>query len=178
MENSNTDKCYFSYPLPQVMGAIFNICQGKNSCNDIATPINNVILEQSLLYKSQERELQADNLGTKYITEVGYHPSGLKGYLLTIAYIEKKVQKKTQGIPKDVSNFFYRHPKTPLRIKQVDSQILNNHLRNHSVKRLNQKVYNTLLYKENLLPKSKKIKTLLDNLHKVISKKEYYDIKE
>ena len=164
---------------PQVMRNVFNLCKGKDSCKEIETAVNVSIMEQSILYKSADREYNADEMSTEFLAKVGYHPSGLKGYLLTLAYIENKVKKQQE--PENQSNetgFFYRHPKTSLRIQQVNEVINRNNLRTNTIKRLNKTVYNKLLNEEGLTLKSGKVKNVINGLHKIIEKKEYYDAKD
>ena len=159
---------------PQIMETIFKVCKGKDSCKDIETSVNISLMQQSLLYVSEEKELDADEMGTNYLAKAGYHPSGLKGYLLTISFIEQKVKNKQQST-NNVTGFFYRHPETPVRIKQVNKTIAKHNLRNNEQKHLNSYVYNSLLEEADLTIKNNKIKRVIDNLHQNTSDKEYFD---
>ena len=62
----------------------------------------------------QEKEFEADVVGIEYAYRAGYHPQGLKDYLLTLAKAEGQAQ----------SRFFTTHPSTRERIGKIDT-VLN-----------------------------------------------------
>ena len=62
----------------------------------------------------QEKEFEADVVGIEYAYRAGYHPQGLKDYLMTLAKAEGQAQ----------SRFFTTHPSTRERIGKIDT-VLN-----------------------------------------------------
>lgn len=130
----------------KAMSAIFNICDGSGSCSDIDTPDNNILLDQAIFLNAQENEIIADLEGTKSLTLTGYHPSGLRGFLMTLEMIEKNtdnIQSKVGGNATPV--FSYRHPKTENRIDKIKTLVENKNFMQTKNRRVRKKAYNAMI---------------------------------
>ena len=165
-----------------IMTAVFNLCSGKESCNDIITPENAYLMEQTIFINSPDKEFDADLTAVKYLTEVGYHPAALEGYLKTIKLIEdiKGIRHNNNNLSKHKKetspqrlSFSYRHPVTSLRISKIDKLIKDKHLRNVAVKKLNPSRMQNVVKKD--LPLTPKVKKVLTIVQQNTKKVDYFD---
>lgn len=130
----------------QTMRTVFGICQGSGACQEIDTPENNAMLNQTTNL-SKENELSADKHGTDFIANTGYHPAGLEGFLMTLKKIEEVTEN--HGINEYGQNvtpvFSYRHPKTTDRISLIETQLKANGFTKNQNVRLNRKTYRSIV---------------------------------
>lgn len=128
------------------MTSLFNMCKGAGSCGDIDTPINNVLLDQSIFLNAKENEYLADQHGTLFLSRAGYHPSGLRGFLMTLDMIEKNTDNMHSKIGENATPVFsYRHPKTEKRIEKIKEEVANNHLMESKTRNVRKKAYNDII---------------------------------
>lgn len=132
---------------PDVMGIVFNLCKGANSCQDIDTPENKMITDQAININSQEAELEADKYGTEYLVYTGYHPRALEGFLMTLQKVEKLQKQGINEFGQNVTPVFsYRHPKTSDRIQLIEHRLKEEKvLLTIKQKRINKKDYLNIL---------------------------------
>ena len=168
---------------PSSFNTMFNICSNyQGNCSNVMSVDNLHLMEQTIFINSTEAELDADTKATNYIMASGYHSSGLKGYLETVAVIEslkKKARKTAQNIKTTNSNkkqryslsFNYRHPETIKRLEIIQDILNGNNETERKVikkKEYNQQILNNV----KLTPKVKKV---LDIIHENNEKKNYFD---
>lgn len=139
--NQLSDDSVMDIANTDAMTAMFNICQGTFSCKGIATKANYEIMMQSIFINNQQNELQADHYGTKFLTQTGYHPAGLQGFLMTLNNIEKYIEKNSVNKPDIKPVFSYRHPKTSERLDLVKSFIKESKLLKVKKKIVNKNIY-------------------------------------
>jgi beta-barrel assembly-enhancing protease len=65
---------------------------------------------------SQRQELEADQMGVRFMTAIGYNPQGL------VTFFER-LQEMRERQPGAVERFFATHPPTPRRIEHVRAEI-------------------------------------------------------
>ncbi|MEW5820297.1 MAG: hypothetical protein AB1782_08915, partial [Cyanobacteriota bacterium] len=167
----------------KIMSFLFNLCQGDKSCNEIMTGTNLAILEKVINIDIPQLEFNADTSGTQYIAFSNYHPSGIKGYLITINLIENinKINSSNQPLLNSILksqdsklSYLHRHPITKERIYSIDKYIISNNLSAFGLNRINKNTYyNFLNQPDKDLLLTPKVYEFLNKLH-IIKDKELY----
>ncbi|MEW5819858.1 MAG: filamentous hemagglutinin N-terminal domain-containing protein [Cyanobacteriota bacterium] len=133
------------YTNNNVMSSMFSVCQGSNSCNNIVNT-ENIKLARQLLFVGNDNEYMADKFGTLFASKSGYHPNGLRGFLMTLNKIEENVDNIAENVGKQYTPVFsYRHPKTSDRIDKVKDQIEDEDLLKIKNKRINKKEFKSII---------------------------------
>ncbi|MEW5821703.1 MAG: MBG domain-containing protein, partial [Cyanobacteriota bacterium] len=167
---------------PSVVSAVFNICKGTNACKNIINDSNTKLMEQSIFLNSSNNEIDADIKSAEYLSEIGYHPAGLKGYLRTVSIIENikrgnnEKQDITQNNTDNMSKYYNlsdRHPPTNIRMINIQNAIQDEDLKNTDIKKINtnefqEEVLNTI----DITPKVRRVLTII---HQDTKKKDYFD---
>ncbi|MGD9581421.1 MAG: MBG domain-containing protein, partial [Vampirovibrionia bacterium] len=167
------------------MSAIFNICKSSQSCSNINTEDNNLITDDSIFLNSPQNEIIADLKSTEYITEYGYHPSGLKGYLRTISIISalkaKALQNQNISSSENTNNEYklnmnYRHPSTLKRLGLIQDLIYKKDLLNNTTKIIHKQNYEQKINNE--IQITPKVRQILEIIHQYSIHKDYNDLKQ
>ncbi|MGD9581100.1 MAG: leukotoxin LktA family filamentous adhesin [Vampirovibrionia bacterium] len=150
---------------------VFQLCKNKGACKELEDVASYQMMEQSIMPNNIAKEFDADTKGTQFIIKSGYNPAGLKGYLLTLAFIEHTIE--TSGQKDQVVDALIRHPDTPDRIKKLNK--LMSHYKTEDVTYIstNKDIYKNIMTEEDIIIHNKKVRTVLNNLHKLIEKKVY-----
>ncbi|MDW3208091.1 MAG: M48 family metalloprotease [Alphaproteobacteria bacterium] len=98
-----------------LMGAV--LLTGQRAVGQLGSGIANAVLKSF----SREQELEADSLGMRYMSEAGYDPEAMVGFLDTMRD-HSQIEAEKRGLPAgsvDERNINATHPRTIERVQQA-----------------------------------------------------------
>ena len=109
----------------ELNGLIVNISANRDSIKkDVTYQSNLKLLNQMLTKNEPELEFEADEIATKAMNKLDYHPAALKAYLKVVLIIEKVKSANGESVPaSQIAR--YLHPGTQSRIDKIDSILSN-----------------------------------------------------